>query len=154
MIAIWAARCPQQAPAHSLLSRHRHQRRSYFFVGFPHPTRWGRPGADLQQDAHLRRGWGSAVRVAERGQPRDLPGGHRTARTQYQWRPAEEPPERPEHWYLAAIDVLLLAWVAQNYRSANALLLVIEALAVAGITAAVVWVNHRAYQKIDELEEL
>ncbi len=55
---------------------------------------------------------------------------------------------------LAAIDVSLLAWLAQNYRSANALLLVIGALAVAGITAAVVWVNHRAYQKIDELEEL
>ena len=55
---------------------------------------------------------------------------------------------------LAAIDVSLLAWLAQNYRSANALLLVIGALAVAGITAAVVWVNYRAYQKIDELEEL
>jgi hypothetical protein len=55
---------------------------------------------------------------------------------------------------LAAIDVSLLAWLAQSYRSANALLLVVGALAVAGITAAVVWVNHRAYQKIDELEEL
>ena len=55
---------------------------------------------------------------------------------------------------LAATDVSLLAWLVQNYRSANALLLVIGALAVAGITAAVVWVNHRAYQKIDELEEL
>ena len=55
---------------------------------------------------------------------------------------------------LAAIDVSLLAWLAQNYRSANALLLVLGALAVAGITAAVVWVNYRAYQKIDELEEL
>ncbi|MGH8477951.1 MAG: hypothetical protein ACRER2_19670 [Methylococcales bacterium] len=49
---------------------------------------------------------------------------------------------------LAAIDVSLLAWLAQNYRSANALLLVIGALAVAGIAAAVVWVNHGAYQHI------
>ena len=55
---------------------------------------------------------------------------------------------------LAAIDVSLLAWLAQNYRSASTLLLVIAALAVAGITVAVVLVNHRAYQKIDELEEL
>jgi len=55
---------------------------------------------------------------------------------------------------LSAIDVSLLAWLAQNYRSASALLVVIGALAVAGITVALVCVNHRAYQKIDELEEL
>lgn len=54
---------------------------------------------------------------------------------------------------LAAIGVSLLAWLAQNYRSPSGLV-VIGALAVAGITVAVVWVNHRAYQKIDELEEL
>ena len=55
---------------------------------------------------------------------------------------------------LAAIDISLLAWLAHNYRSARTLLLVIAALAVAGITVAVVWVSHRAYQRIDELEEL
>jgi hypothetical protein len=55
---------------------------------------------------------------------------------------------------LVATDVSLLAWLAQNYRTAEVLLLWIGAMAVVAITGAVVWVNRRAYQKIDELEGL
>ena len=55
---------------------------------------------------------------------------------------------------LVATDISLLAWLAQNYASANMLLLVCCGIAVILMTGAVVWVNRTAYRKIDELEEL
>ena len=53
-----------------------------------------------------------------------------------------------------AIDVSLVAWVAQNYNAANGVLVVVAIVAVAVLTAAVVWVNRLAYRKIRELENL
>lgn len=55
---------------------------------------------------------------------------------------------------LVATDISLVAWLAQNYASANMLLLVFCGIAVLLVTGAVVWVNRTAYRKIDELEEL
>jgi len=55
---------------------------------------------------------------------------------------------------LVATDIALVAWLAQNYASANILLLVFCGIAVVLVTGAVVWVNRTAYRKIDELEEL
>lgn len=55
---------------------------------------------------------------------------------------------------LVVTDISLLAWLAQNYASANILLLVFCGIAVILMTGAVVWVNRTAYRKIDELEEL
>jgi len=55
---------------------------------------------------------------------------------------------------LVAIDVSLVAWVAQNYNAANGVLVVVAIVAVATVTAVVVWVNRLAYRKIRELENL
>ncbi len=55
---------------------------------------------------------------------------------------------------LVAIDVSLVAWVAQNYGAANSVLVIAAIVAVAVLTAVVVWVNRLAYRKIRELENL
>jgi len=55
---------------------------------------------------------------------------------------------------LVASDISLVAWLAQNYAKAGLLLGASCALAVVVVTGAVVWVNHTAYGKIDELEDL
>ncbi len=55
---------------------------------------------------------------------------------------------------LVATDISLIAWLAQNYATSSLLLSIVCALAVSIVTGAVVWVNHTAYAKIDELEDL
>jgi hypothetical protein len=55
---------------------------------------------------------------------------------------------------LVAIDVSLVAWVAQNYNVANGVLVVAAIVAVTVLTAVIVWVNRLAYRKIRELESL
>jgi len=55
---------------------------------------------------------------------------------------------------LVAVDVSLLAWLAQNYAGANSVLLVAGLLATIVLTGAIVWVNRAAYRRIEELEEL
>ena len=53
-----------------------------------------------------------------------------------------------------AIDVSLVAWVAQNYNTANGVFVIVAIVAVAVLTTVVVWVNRLAYRKIRELENL
>ncbi len=55
---------------------------------------------------------------------------------------------------LAATDISLLAWLVQNYKTADTILLVIGAASAILITVGIVWVNRIAYEKIDELEDL
>lgn len=55
---------------------------------------------------------------------------------------------------LVATDLSLIGWIAQNYHSTSALLVVACMVAVFGVTIGIVWVNKTAYRKIDELEEL
>jgi len=55
---------------------------------------------------------------------------------------------------LVATDIYLIAWLAQNYAGANVLLLTSCGFAVVIITVIVIWVNHTAYRKLDELEDL
>jgi uncharacterized membrane protein YGL010W len=55
---------------------------------------------------------------------------------------------------LAATDISLIAWLAQSYAKASVLLLISCGFAVVIITVIVIWVNHTAYRKIDELEDL
>ena len=55
---------------------------------------------------------------------------------------------------LVVVDVSLLGWLAQNYASANSILLVAGLLATIVLTGAIVWVNRAAYRRIEELEEL
>lgn len=55
---------------------------------------------------------------------------------------------------LVAIDVSLIAWLAQSFRSTDAVLVVLALIAVAGTTAGIVAVNHAAFRRIAQLENL
>jgi hypothetical protein len=54
---------------------------------------------------------------------------------------------------LVAIDVSLIAWLAQNYASVPNVLVVSGFVAVAIVTFAVVWVNRAAIKRFDQLEK-
>jgi len=53
-----------------------------------------------------------------------------------------------------AIDVSLVGWVTQNFGKAQTIIVVFALLGVSVVTGFVVWVNHLAYQRIRELENL
>jgi len=55
---------------------------------------------------------------------------------------------------LVAVDISLIAWLAQNFQSAETILIVLAFLAVVSTTAAIVAVNHAAYKRIADLENL
>ena len=55
---------------------------------------------------------------------------------------------------LIATDISLVAWVIQNYGKANRTLLIMGAIAAILITLIIMWINNKAYRKIDKLEEL
>jgi len=55
---------------------------------------------------------------------------------------------------LVAVDVSLVAWLAQTFESAENVLVVLAFIAVVCTTAAIVGVNHAAYKRIAELENL
>ncbi len=55
---------------------------------------------------------------------------------------------------LVAVDVSVIAWLAQNFQSADNVLVVLALVAVVCTTAAIVGVNHAAYKRIAELENL
>jgi len=53
-----------------------------------------------------------------------------------------------------AIDVSLVGWVAQNFGKAQLIIVVFALLGISVVTGFVVWVNHLAYRRIRELENL
>ncbi len=55
---------------------------------------------------------------------------------------------------LVAVDVSLIAWLTQNFQRAPNILLFLAFAAVVGTTAAIIGVNHAAYRRISELENL
>lgn len=52
------------------------------------------------------------------------------------------------------IDVSLVAWLAQNYKDAAAILMVFGFLGVVSATGTVVWVNRAAMRRFKKLENL
>jgi hypothetical protein len=54
---------------------------------------------------------------------------------------------------LIAIDVSLVGWLAQNYASANRLLIVGGLVTIALVTVGVVRINQVAYYRMKELED-
>jgi len=54
---------------------------------------------------------------------------------------------------LVAIDASLVGWLAQNYATANRMLVVSGVIATAMVTLGVVRINRVAYNQIKELEE-
>jgi len=55
---------------------------------------------------------------------------------------------------LVAVDVSLVAWLTQNFRTAEAIMVVLAVVAVAGTTVGIVGVNHAAFRLIAQLENL
>jgi len=54
---------------------------------------------------------------------------------------------------LVAIDVSLIAWLAQNYASAPNVLAVFGFVAVVVVTFVGVWVNRAAIKRFEQLEK-
>lgn len=53
----------------------------------------------------------------------------------------------------AALDASLSAWLAQNYDTAQAVILAAGLVAALALTALVLYVNRIAYQRLKELED-
>ena len=54
---------------------------------------------------------------------------------------------------LLAVNVSLVAWLAQNYATTDPVLVVAGLVATLILTGVVVWVNRLAYQRIAQLED-
>jgi 4-hydroxybenzoate polyprenyltransferase len=54
---------------------------------------------------------------------------------------------------LVAVDVSLVGWLAENYRSATPLLVVCAFTAVVFTTIVVIWVNRAAMRRFEALED-
>ncbi len=54
---------------------------------------------------------------------------------------------------LLAVDVSLVAWLAQNYATADRVLVLAGLAATLILTGVVVWVNRLAYRRIEQLED-
>jgi predicted phage tail protein len=54
---------------------------------------------------------------------------------------------------LLAVDVSLVAWLAQNYATAGRVLVLTSLVAILILTGVVVWVNRLAYRRIEQLED-
>jgi hypothetical protein len=55
---------------------------------------------------------------------------------------------------LVAIDISLIAWLAQDYRTGDSLVIVSALIAIVGTTVSIVGVNHSAFPRIAELRNL
>jgi len=55
---------------------------------------------------------------------------------------------------LLAVDVSLVAWLAQNYATADYVLVLAGLVATLILTGVVVWVNRLAYRRIEQLEDV
>ena len=52
-----------------------------------------------------------------------------------------------------ALDASLAAWLAQNYETARPVIVATGFVAALVLAVVVVYVNHRAYRRIEELED-
>jgi len=55
---------------------------------------------------------------------------------------------------LVATDISLLAWLAEKFASAPKVQVIVSLVVVVIVTGAIVWVNHLAYGRIQQLEDL
>jgi len=55
---------------------------------------------------------------------------------------------------LVATDISLLAWLAEKFASAPRVQVIMSLVAVVIVTGATVWINHLAYNRIKQLEDL
>jgi len=55
---------------------------------------------------------------------------------------------------LVAIDISLIAWLAENYAKAQAALLIMAWAATMAATVAIIWVCSAAYHRISDLKDV
>lgn len=55
---------------------------------------------------------------------------------------------------LVAVDVSLVAWLAQNFRNAETEVILLALAAVIGATIGIVAVNHAAFRRLAQLGKL
>ena len=55
---------------------------------------------------------------------------------------------------LVAVDVSLIAWLAENFRTADTVLATLAFVTVLCTNAAIIGINYAAYTRIAELENL
>lgn len=53
-----------------------------------------------------------------------------------------------------AVDISLVAWLAQNYKAAETILVVLAGVAIVVVTSILVAVNRSAFKRMDKLENL
>lgn len=52
-----------------------------------------------------------------------------------------------------AVDVSVIAWLVQNYRQAETVIVVGAFIVIVVLTVGLVFVTRRAYKRIEQLEE-
>ena len=52
-----------------------------------------------------------------------------------------------------AVDVSVIAWIAQNYRQAETVIVIGAFIVIAVFTIGLVFVIRRAYKRMEQLEE-
>jgi len=55
---------------------------------------------------------------------------------------------------LVAIDILVIAWLAQNYAKAQAVLPIMAWAGTMAATVAIIWVCSAAYRRINDLKDV
>jgi hypothetical protein len=55
---------------------------------------------------------------------------------------------------LVAIDISLIAWLAQDYRTRDSVVIVLALIAVVDTTVSIIGVNRSAFRRIAELRNL
>jgi len=55
---------------------------------------------------------------------------------------------------LIAIEVLLIGWLAQNYTTAQTLIVVGAFVTVVALSLGIVWVNRTAFRRMRQLRDL
>lgn len=55
---------------------------------------------------------------------------------------------------LAAIDISLIGWLAQQYETASTVTIVVSFVAMIGVSMGMILVNRAILANIDELEDL
>jgi len=55
---------------------------------------------------------------------------------------------------LVAIDVSIIGWLVENYKTADIILIVVSFTIIVFTTLGIIYVNKKGLEKIDELEDL
>ncbi len=55
---------------------------------------------------------------------------------------------------LIAVDISLVAWLAQHYATASRVLVLVGVVAIVTVSGLALWVSRIAYRRLEQLEDL